>query len=131
MMLLPVTLCAAAAAAIITLWLGLRIGQIRASQNVLHGDGGIPLLTRRMRAQLNFVEYTPFVLALIAAIELSGGGGDWLAWVAAAYFVGRILHPLGMDAEGPHLARKIGVILTLLVLVGLAVAAVLVATGQI
>ena len=126
-MLLPVTLCAAAAAAIITLWLGLRIGQLRASSNIIHGDGGVPLLTRRMRAQLNFVEYTPFVLVLIAAIELSGKGGDWLAWV---YFVGRILHPLGMDAEGPHWARKTGVIVTLLVLLGLALAAVLAATGR-
>lgn len=127
---LPVTLCAAAAAAIITLWLGLRIGQLRAAGNIVHGDGGVPLLTRRMRAQLNFVEYTPFVLALIAAIELSGKGGDWLAWVAAVYFIGRILHPLGMDAEGSHIARKIGVIVTLLVLLGLAVIAVLVASGR-
>lgn len=126
-MMLPVTLTAAAAAAIITLWLGLRIGRLRASGNVIHGDGGIPLLSRRMRAQLNFVEYTPFMLALIAAIEVSGKGGDWLAWVAAAYFVGRLLHPFGMDAEGPHFARKIGVILTLLTLLGLAVVAALIA----
>ncbi len=129
-MLLPVTLCAAAAAALITLWLGLRIGQIRASQNVIHGDGGVPLLTRRMRAQLNFVEYTPFVLVLIAAIEIAGKGGNWLAWVTAAYFVGRVLHPFGMDAEGPHKARAAGVILTLLVLLGLAIVAVLVATER-
>lgn len=130
MMVLPVTLCAAAAAALMTLWLGLRIGQIRVSQNVIHGDGGVPLLTRRMRAQLNFVEYTPFVLALIAAIELAGKGGSWLAWVTAAYFAGRVLHPFGMDAEGPHKARAAGVILTLLTLLGLAVVAVLTAMGR-
>lgn len=130
MITLPVTLSAAAAAAIVALWLGLRIGQLRASGNIIHGDGGLPLLNRRMRAQLNFVEYTPFVLALVAAIEMSGKGGDWLAWVVAVYFVGRILHPLGMDAEGPHLARKIGAIVTLLVLPGLAVVAVLVAVGR-
>lgn len=130
MIVLPITLCAAAAAAIVSLWLGLRIGQLRAAGPIYHGDGGVPLLGRRMRAQLNFVEYTPFVLALTAAIELSGAGGDWLAWVVAIYFVGRLLHPLGMDTDGPHLARKIGVIVTLLVLAGLAVVAVLVATGR-
>ena len=126
-MLLPVTLTSAAAAALITLWLGLRCGQVRAAQNIIHGDGGVPLLNRRMRAQLNFVEYTPFVLALIFAIELAGKGGNWLAWVAAAYFVGRVLHPFGMDAEGPHGARKAGVLLTLAVLLGLAIFAALVA----
>lgn len=128
-MILPVTLTSAAAAALITLWLGLRIGQLRAAHKVFHGDGGVPLLARRIRAQLNFVEYAPFALVLIAAIELSGRGGNWLAWVAGAFFVGRVLHPFGMDAEGEHKARAAGVVLTLLVLLGLALAAVLIALG--
>lgn len=128
-MLLPVTLCSAAAAAILSIWLMLRIGQVRRSAKVIHGDGGNPLLMRRMRAQLNFVESAPFVLALIAAIEIAGAGAPWLPFVAAAYFVGRILHGFGMDAEAGGKARMIGTILTLLVLLGLAVAAVLVVLG--
>lgn len=130
MIVLPVTLCAAAAAAIISIWLGLRIGQIRAAQNVIHGDGGVPLLTRRMRAQLNFVEYTPFVLILVAAIELSASGRAWLPIAVAIYMLGRICHALGMDADGPHVLRKIGVLVTLFTLLALATMAILIATGR-
>ncbi|MEO1961397.1 MAG: MAPEG family protein, partial [Paracoccus sp. (in: a-proteobacteria)] len=72
--ILPVTLTAAAAAAIINLWLAVRVGQMRGVTKTIHGDDAGGPLTRRMRAQLNFVENTPFALALIAAIELTGRG---------------------------------------------------------
>ena len=91
-------------------------------------DAGGPL-TRRMRAQLNFVENTPFVLALIAVIELSGKGEPWLAWVAGVYMLGRVAHGLGMDGEGPTKPRMIGTMTTMLTLLGLAVVAVLVTLG--
>ena len=128
-MLLPVTLCSAAAAAVLSIWLMIRIGQIRNRAKVIHGDGGDPLLMRRMRAQLNFVESAPFVLALIFAIELAGKGAVWLPWVAAIYFVGRILHAIGMDAASGNKPRMIGTIVTLLTLLGLAIVAVLVVLG--
>lgn len=124
---LPVTLCAAAAAALINLWLAIRIGQLRGSTSIIHGDDGGGPLTRRMRAQLNFVESTGFVLVLIAAIELAGKGGQWLAVVAAVYMLGRIAHGIGMDRETVTLPRKIGTVITLLTLLGLAIAATLVA----
>ncbi len=128
-MFLPITLTSAAAAAILTLWLSIRIGQLRQSGKVLHGDDGGGPLTRRMRAQLNFVENTPFVLILIAAIELSGRGGTWLAVVAGVYMLARVAHGLGMDSEGPHKLRMIGTLVTMLTLLGLAIAATLVAAG--
>ena len=98
--ILPITLCACAAAAILNFWLAWRVGQLRGKHKVLHGDDGGGPLTRRMRAQLNFVENTPFVLVLIAAIELTGKGDPWLAWVAAIYMLGRVAHGFGMDGEG-------------------------------
>ncbi len=128
-MLLPVTLCTTAAAAILTIWLMVRIGQIRRNAGVGHGDGGNPALARRMRAQLNFVESAPFVLAMIAAIELSGRGEGWLAYVAAVFIVGRIAHAMGMDAETGSKARMAGTIITMLTLLGLAIVAALVAAG--
>lgn len=125
--LLPVTLTAAAAAAILTIWLSIRIGAIRQAEKISIGDGGSEPLERRMRAQANFVENTPFVLALIAVIELSGAGGVWLQYVAAIYFIGRIAHGFGMDGGAMQIGRMIGTLVTMLTLLGLAVVAALVA----
>jgi uncharacterized membrane protein YecN with MAPEG domain len=127
--ILPVTLSAVAAAAIINIWLSIRVGQMRGKLKVIHGDDAGGPLTRRMRAQLNFVENTPFVLALIAAIELTGRGEPWLAYVAGIYMLGRVAHGIGMDGEGPTKPRMIGVLITMLTLLGLAVVALLILTG--
>jgi uncharacterized membrane protein YecN with MAPEG domain len=127
MYLLPVTLAAAAAAAILNVWLSIRVGAVRRALGVSVGDGGKESLSRRMRAQANFVENTPFVLALIVAIELSGKGVPWLQYVAALYFLARILHAYGMDGGNMQWGRMIGTIVTLLVLLGLAIAAALIA----
>ncbi len=55
MTVLPVTLAAAAAAAVLNIWLGIRIGSLRTALNISVGDGGNEVLQRRMRAQLNYV----------------------------------------------------------------------------
>jgi uncharacterized protein len=130
MIVLPVTLCAAAAAAIINLWLSLRVGQLRRGLKVSIGDDAGGPLTARMRAQLNFVENTGFVLILIAAIELSGRGGEWLAWASGAYLLGRVAHGLGMDGGALGAGRPIGTAITMLALLGLAIAAVLISVGR-
>lgn len=130
MIVLPVTLCAAAAAAVINFWLAMRIGRLRIANKISIGDDGGGPLTARMRAQLNFVENTAFVLILIAAIELAGAGGQWLAWVSGIYMLARVAHGLGMDGGTLATGRRLGVIVTMLTQVGLAIAAVLVATGR-
>ncbi len=126
-MLLPTTLCMAAAAAVLNLWLALRIVRMRFAKQVLHGDGGEPLLLQRMRAQANFVENAPLALILIGAIEMSGRGGRWLPIVAAAFLLGRIGHAFGMDMNRPNALRAGGTLVTWLTLLSLAVAAVLTA----
>lgn len=126
-MLLPITLTLAAACAFINFWLALRCGRIRMAGKVLHGDGGDALLARRMRAHANFTEYAPIVLILMALVELAVGFSIWL-WIAAAAFVlGRIGHGLGMDADKPHPLRAGGIIVTMVVMLGLAVTALVVA----
>ena len=129
MIVLPVTLAAAAAAAVLNLWLSIRIGAVRRALDISVGDGGSESLQRRMRAQANFVENTPFVLALIAGIELAGRGNWWLAYVAAIYFLARVAHAFGMDRQGKQIGRMVGTVVTMLVLLGLAVVAVLVSAG--
>jgi len=126
-MILPVTLTAAAAAALINIWLAMRVGRVRTSLKISHGDDAGGPLTRRMRAQLNFVENTAFVLVLIAGIELSGKGGQWLAYVAGVYMLGRVAHGFGMDADSGSKGRMAGTLITMLTQLGLAVVATLVA----
>ena len=129
MIILPVTLCATAAAAIINVWLAIRCGQIRAKVKLAHGDDHGGPLTRRMRAQLNFVENTPWVLALIAAVELTGKAELWLPYVAGAYMLARVAHGIGLDSEEVSRLRMLGVGVTLLTQLGLAIVAVLIASG--
>lgn len=119
-MTLSITLTIAAAAALINLWLMIRCGQARSAGKVSVGDGGDELLIRRMRAHANFIESTPIVLVLIAALELTGGTSTWLWAVGIAYTIGRLLHPLGMDGGALEKGRMIGTLLTMLTLLGLA-----------
>ena len=91
------------------------------------GDGGKEPLQRRMRAQLNYVENTAFVLVLIAAIELSGKGQPWLIYVVALYFLGRLMHAFGMDGGNFGWGRTVGTVITMLTLIGLAVVSALIA----
>jgi uncharacterized protein len=131
MTVLPVTLAAAAAAAVLNIWLSIRIGSLRTALKINVGDGGSEPLQRRMRAQLNFVENTGFVLVLIAAIELAGKGSWWLAYVAAVYFLARVAHGFGMDGGSLKAGRLAGTLATMVIQLGLAVVAVLAAAGVI
>lgn len=129
MTVLPVTLAAAAAAAVLNIWLGFRIGSLRTALKISVGDGGNEALQRRMRAQLNYVENTGFVLILIAAIELAGKGSWWLSLVAAAYFLARVAHGFGMDGGKAQVGRVVGTLTTMLAQLGLAIVAALTAAG--
>lgn len=99
------------------------------SEKIIHGDGGHALLHRRMRAQSNFTEYTPIALLLILVLDLADQDGWLLALTALVFLAGRVLHALGMDAEGPAKPRMIGMMLTLPLLLLWAGWAMLVAFG--
>ena len=117
---LHISLLAAALAGVIVLWLGWRCGKVRLSDKITHGDGGNALLARRMRAQANFTEYTPVALLLVLVLDLADRDGWPLALAALAFMLGRILHAVGMDAEGAGWPRQAGMILTMPILLGLA-----------
>ncbi len=121
---LPITLTIAAAAALLNVWIATRAGQARRQAKVSIGDGGHPLLAARMRAHANFAEYTPFVLILMALIELGRGSSMWLWAVGIIYILARIAHAFGMDSAKPGALRGIGIAATLLVLIGLAAFAI-------
>jgi len=123
--MLPVSLTFAGALALVALWLAYRVSRVRMSDKVMVGDGGKPLLLARMRAHANFVEYTPFVLILMALIEMAGGGAWWLRGVGVVYVIARVLHAFGMDRQTlPNPLRAIGALATWAVLLGLAIWAI-------
>jgi uncharacterized membrane protein YecN with MAPEG domain len=124
MMMLPIALTTTGAAALVNFWLSWRIAELRVSEKVSVGDGGNPRLIARMRAQLNFAEYAPVVLILIALIEAAAGTRLWLWIVAAIFIVGRVLHGLGMD--GWRFGRSAGMLCTAPIMIGLALYAVVI-----
>jgi uncharacterized protein len=124
-MKLEITLVIAAAAALINIWLAMRVGRVRTSEKVSVGDGGNELVIRRMRAHANFVEYTPFFLILLALVELAWGSNIWLWGTAILFILGRIAHGFGMDGIGK--LRMFGTMSTLLILLGLAIYALFIA----
>ena len=128
-MYLPITLTFAASATLINVWLTWRVGQMRGAHNVSHGDGGAAPLMRRMRAQANYIEWTPLVLILSGLVELADGPVPLLAILAATYLAARIMHALGMDSETMTKARTGGMWVTFLTLIGLAIYAAMIAGG--
>ena len=120
MVTLPVTLTISAGAAFVNIWLMVRCGQARTKESVSVGDGGNEFVIRRMRAHANFVESAPFVLILIAALELTAGTNNWLWSLGILYIVGRLAHGLGMDGGSLGKGRMVGTLITFVTLLGLA-----------
>jgi len=125
MTILPITLTAAGAAGLINIWLAVGVGRVRTTNKILMGDGGNEGLIAAMRAHANFVEYTPFVLILLALIEFAWGSATWLWIVSAVYLIGRVLHGLGMTGAVKQ-GRIIGTLTTMLTLLGLSVVALVI-----
>ncbi len=118
-MLLPISLTAAGAAALLHIWLSVRVSQVRRSQQILHGDGGSPALLKRMRAHANYAENLPIFLVLLVLLELAGVWSLPL-WIATiTFFLARILHAFGMDKDKLSPLRVIGIAGGWLVLLGL------------
>ena len=124
-MILPVTLSAAGLAALLNIWIANRVGRVRGQEKVSIGDGGNVRLIAAMRAHANYVEYTPFVLILLAVIELADGSPSLLWGVALLYLTGRVAHALGMTVDNPLRLRMIGTVSTMLILAGLGIYAII------
>ena len=120
----PVTLVSGAAAVVLNFWLGWRIAALREEYKVSVGDGGHELLLRRMRAQSNFIENAPFVLILIAALELSGANRSALGGIAIVFLATRIAHAFGMDGGERQRWRMYGMMGTMITNLALVVWAV-------
>lgn len=126
-MILQITLTMAGAAAILHVWLSLRISPLRRRLEIGLGDGGNEVLLRRMRAHANFAENVPIFLVLLAVLELAMGG-NLILWTAGILFIlARIAHAFGMDRPGANPLRVGGIAVSWLVLLGLGLWAILIA----
>ena len=120
MTMLPITLTMAGAAALLNIWLGIRVSQLRLRHKVSVGDAGDERVVARMRAHANYVEYAPFFLILVGLIELARGSEQWLWWVSILFILARLAHPFGMDRPAPNKLRVLAIVVTWAVLIGLA-----------
>lgn len=72
---------------------------LRRGRRIGLGDGGDPELLQRIRVHANFVEYVPFVLLLLALLEMSGVRREWVAVLGGVLFVARVLHAVGLSGS--------------------------------
>jgi uncharacterized membrane protein YecN with MAPEG domain len=81
------------------------------------GDGGDPVLLRRIRGHGNFAEYVPLTLLLMAMLEF-GGMRDWVLHALGVTLVaGRLLHGVSLSfTEHWKFGRFYGTLLTFIVL---------------
>ena len=126
-MILPITLTIAGAAAILHVWLSLRVSRLRRPLKIGVGDGGNEVLLRRIRAHGNFAENTPLFLILLALLEFATGDNLWLWGAAILFILARLLHVFGMDRPGANWMRVGGVSISWAVLLGLGFYAILIA----
>jgi len=127
MMPLPVTLAAAAAAALVNIWLSARVVTARRPLKISVGDGGDDVVLRRMRAHANFAENMPIFLILLAALEIAGGDRTILVPAAIAFVIARIAHGIGMDGGSVARLRMLGMMTTTIAILLLAGYAILMA----
>ena len=120
MQMLPITLTIAGAAALLNLWLSVRVSLLRRRHRVSIGHAGNEQVETRMRAHANFIEYTPLFLILLGLIELARGSQTWLWATAIAFVLGRLAHAFGMDRPAPNALRIGGMLATYLPLIALA-----------
>lgn len=98
-MVLPVTFTVIAVMGIALIPLTGWIGLLRGSTNILRGDGGHPVLFKRIRIHGNLMEVLPLFILSLGAAESAGLAASWL-WIAVLVFlIGRVLHFMLYDSK--------------------------------
>ncbi len=90
------------------------------------GHGGDRTLRKLVRVHANFAEYVPFLLLLMAFLEVQHTPRATLHLLGATLLAARVAHAAGLARRsGPSLGRSLGAGLTLLLLVVASVMAIL------
>lgn len=96
----------------------MRIGLTRQKKKINLGDGGDADMISRIRAHGNYTEVAPLALIGLLSLALMNGSPIMAHIFGATYFIGRIIHFLGMRGTFSQ-GRLIGTLMTLLTFVGL------------
>lgn len=107
---------------LLVLVLAMRVMWLRNTRGVGLGSGDVPELARAVRAHANAAEYVPLALLLLALLAFEQTRPMWLHAFGITLIVARVLHALGLSAHaGRSFGRVVGVALTLLVMIAMAV----------
>jgi uncharacterized protein len=98
-MSVAVTLLYAALLGIVGFILQCLIGPMRGRYDVSLDHGGHKDLNEAIRRHANWVENVPYILLMMALIEINGAPHGWLHALGLLLLVSRTLHPIGMDAN--------------------------------
>ncbi len=121
-MTLAITSVYAAILALLYVALAVLVVRQRIKHRVGLGTGKAPLLLQTVRMHGNFAEYVPFLLILIALLELQQSPVWQLHLVAGLTLAGRVLHAAGLwRSSGTSAPRFFGMILTFAALIAGAV----------
>jgi len=122
-MILPITGVFAAVTGILLLFLSAVVVKYRIKYGKDMGITEDRDFEAAVRAHGNLVEYAPLTLLMLGIAELNGVSSGFIYWVGLAFVLGRILHAWGMyqGQGGPHKARMVGILLTWLSILVIAV----------
>lgn len=112
------TITAATLGATIILQMGLamRTSMGRLKLGKLKGEGAKAELAVRVRSHGNLTENAPIILLTLALLEASGANSIGISALAAVFFIGRVLHPIGMAMKkAPNAPRFLGALSSYLV----------------
>ncbi len=110
-------------AAVMLVFLSIRVISIRRGDKISIGTGGNPDLERAIRVHGNFIEYTPIILLLLVVAEMNGLPAIGVHIFGLLFITSRVFHFIGFSSnEGPMILRVLGMVMTfalLLLLAGL------------
>jgi uncharacterized membrane protein YecN with MAPEG domain len=82
--------------ALILIFLSIKIIQNRRSSKISLGENGDDFLRRKIRAQGNFIEYTPIFLIMLLLVEMAGLNKYFIHFFGIIFMVGRLTHAYGI-----------------------------------
>ena len=115
--MLPITALLTGVLCVVLVALSALVSVARFRTGTAAGDGGDEALRRRIRAQGNFIEYTPMALLALALVEYRLASTLLVLGLGIALVLGRLLHAGGMLGDSRAL-RAAGMALTFASLIG-------------